>query len=567
MARSRREQLEQRLQTLKTERASWEPAWREITEQMVPYRAIWDSEHQRNRGDKKESKIINNTPVRALDTLAAGMMAGVTSPARQWFSLTTSDRELAEVQSVRVYLDRVQEVIESTLAKSNWYSSLSNGTYLDLGSIGTSAMFEEEGEPGEIKFTPLVIGQYYLDHNSDSIIDTCFREIHMTTRQMVQKFGLDKVSASVRDAHTQGNLNNSFRVVHAIFPNEEFQHGKIGVQGMRWASVWWESADDRHSFLRESGYDDFPILAPRWFVRPGDVYGRGPGWEIRGDCRSLQHKESRLLRMLDKLVDPPMRASANIKRASLLPGDVTHVPSDGTGTYEPVMDTAALARALSTMEVHIGRDERRIQEAMFVHLWQTLVNDQRKQRPTATEVEATRQEVMLMLGPLLENLDNDLLEPAIIRTFNILDKNDMLPLPPPEIQGTAVKVKFISIMHQMQQATGLAGIRTLIDETNQIASMRPDALDKLNVDVMVDELGRISGVRPDAVLSEDEVNEVRQARAEQEQQMQQMEQMQQGAGAVKDLSQADPQKLSEIADAISPVAAAQGGALGSVRQP
>lgn len=563
-----RERLNLRLEALRTERSTWLLTWVDIGENMIPYRIIIDSNNQRNRGEQKESKIINNTPVRALNTLAAGMMAGITSPARKWFSLTTVDRDIAEIQAVREYLDQVQEAIESALAQSNWYNALSNGTYVDLGSFATSAMFIEEKGFGEILFSALAVGQYLLDADHEGKVDTCFREITFSTRQMVQKFGLEKVSQAVRDAHQEGHMSRNFDVVHAVMPNEDYRRGKIGPVGMSFASLWWDRNDEtkEDNFLERKGYHEFPVLGSRWFVRPGDVYGRGPGWEIRGDCRALQHKEKRMLRMLDKIVDPPMRATKNVKRASLLPGDVTHIPDDGTGKFEPAIDTRTMAAALSVMETHIDRDEERINRAMFVHLWQSLVNDQRKQRPTATEVEFKRQEVMLMLGPLLENLDNDLLEPAIERVFSILDRQDVLPIPPPELQGRSIKIKFISIMHQMQQTTGLAGIRTLIDETAQLANLKAEALDKLNADVIVEEIGRISGVRPDAVLSEDEVNKLRKVRAEQEQQAQQGEAMLQGAKGLKDLSSADPQKLSEIAQAISPVAAAQGGGLGTVKQ-
>lgn len=556
---TKREQYESRLAALRQERATWEPAWRDITEQLVPYRAIWTAQ-DRGRGDKKESKIINNTPVRALGTLSAGMMAGVTSPARQWFSLTTVDEDLAEVDGVRDYLDQCQKRIAAKLQESNWYSSLANGTYLDLGSIGTSAMFEEEGAPGQVHFRPLPIGEYFLDIDHEGVVDTCFRELSMTVRQLVQKFGRDACSMQVRQAYDKGDYGVAFVVYHAIRPNDEYKQGRIGAPGMRFSSCWWESGSDKSQpFLREGGYEEFPVLAPRWFVRPGDVYGRGPGWEVRGDCRALQHKEKRLLSMLDKTVDPPMRASGNIKRASLLPGDVTHVPRGEQGTYEPAM--MINPAAMQALEHHIARDEQRIKEAMYVHLWQSLVDDERNQRPTATEVEAKRQEVMLMLGPLLENLNNGLLEPAVERTFNILDRADMLPMPPEELHGQQIKIKFISIMHQMQQATGLVGLRTLVQETANLGAVRPDALDKLDVDKIVDELGRITGVRPDAILSKDEVDAVRHARAKQEEAKQNGEAMLAATQGIKNVSGADPAQLSDLAGALSPAAAAQAGAL------
>ena len=54
-----------------------------------------------NKGDKRHRAILDNTGTRALRTLAGGMMAGMTSPARPWFRLTTANPELDEEQAVK----------------------------------------------------------------------------------------------------------------------------------------------------------------------------------------------------------------------------------------------------------------------------------------------------------------------------------------------------------------------------------------------------------------------------------------------------------------------------------
>src|SRR5207247_1467992 len=165
-------------------------------------------------------------------------------------------------------------------------------------------------------------------------------------------------------------------------------------------------------------------------------------------------------------------------------------------------------------------------------------------------------------GPLLENLDNGLLKPAIERAFAIHERYGMLPSPPEELQGQQVKVKFTSIMHQMQQQTGLLGIRTLVQESTALGQIRPDALDKLDPDKIMDELGRITGVPSDTILSEDEVQKTRQAKAVQEHAQQQGQAMLAATQGAKNLSSVEPDKLAQLAGMISPVAAAQGGALG-----
>lgn len=562
---SRRERYCQRLEALRAERANWDSTWRDIAAQLIPYRTVWDVT-QRNRGDRRDHELLNSRPTLSLKTLAAGMMAGITSPARDWFKLTTSNPDLAEIDAVKEYLDVCQRRIAAALHSSNFYKSLASGVYLDIASVGTAAMFEEEslGDSGLIRFRALPIGEYFLDVDDDGRVDTCFRELAMTVRQLVKKFGRDNVSQAAKSAYDRGNYQHTVTVVHAIQPHDEYDPNlTMEHNSKRWASCWWEVAhESKEQFLAESGYEEFPILAPRWSSLPSDAYGRGPGWDARGDCKELQHHEERLLNLIDLMAQPPMVARGQVKGASLRPGDITHVGQGQDHSYEPAV--VVPAGAITAVRERIQDVEARIGEVFFAHLWNMLLSDDRNQRPTATEVEARRQEVMLMLGPLLENMNDELLEPVIERTFAILDRNDQLPLPPEEFEGQEVKVEFISIMHQMQQATGLVSIRTLVNEVRAIAEIRPDVIDKLDADVIADELQRITGVPSDTVLSKDEVAKVRQARAEQEQAKQTGEAMLAATQGVRNLAGVDPTQLSELARAMSPVAAAQGGALGPV---
>lgn len=559
---SKRERLQARLAELKAERSNWEPVWKDLGEQFA-FPVITDPRSQRNRGEKRDSKILNSKPLRAARTLEAGMMAGITSPARDWYRLATFDERLEDVKPVRQWLDDCHAILSSALQRSNFYDALAGGLYPGMVRSGTGAMFHEELPGGEMTFRPLQVGEFWLDVNDKGRVDTCFREIAMTVRQIVAKFGLANVSPGVREAYSNNKLGMAFVVTHAVYPNSDYAEGAVGPDGMRWSSCWYDANDpDKAKFLHEGGYNEFPVHAPRWGAANSDAYGRGPGWECRGDCRMLQHHERRLMAMVDKIVDPPMRASGQIARTSLLPGDVTFVPSGQGGSFEPAVIIPPAA--VEVMRERIAEVEDRISQTMFEHLWNLLIADERNQRPTATEVEAKRQEVMLMLGPLLESLNNELLKPVIERAFAILDRNGLFPEPPDELDGQEVKIEFISIMHQMQQATGLVSVRTLVDEVAAIAQMRPDVLDKVEFDVVVDELARITGIRPDAILSQEEVERVRKVRAQQAMQQQQDQAALAATQGLKNLSGVNPTQLSDLAGALSPVAAAQGGALSGV---
>jgi hypothetical protein len=557
---SKRERLQSRLAELKAERQSWETVWRDLSEQLAPYLLQLDPKHQRNRGEKKDAKILNSRPVRACKTLEAGMMAGITSPARDWFGLVTGHQELDDAQLVRVWLDECRDIIAAELAASNFYRALAASVYPGMVRLGTGAMFLEE-IAGSLRFRPMPLGEYWLDVNADGVIDTCFRELAMTARQMAQQFGLKNCSQNVREAIKNKKPSTVFTVCHAVYPNNEYEPGRLGRHGMRFASCWWDPRDERKDkLLLEGGYEEFPVLAPRWSAMPSDAYGRGPGWDARGDCRMLQHLEHRLMQLVDKITNPPMKASGSVTRGSLLPGDITHVGANGQmGTFEPAIEIQP--QAVTALEGHIERTEIRISETFYEHLWNLLIQDERNQRPTATEVEAKRQEVMLQLGPLLESLNTELLEPVIERTFSILMRLGRFPEPPEELDGQEVKIEFISIMHQMQQATGLVSIRTLITEIMAIAQVSPDVIDKVDADVIADDLAKITGVNPRAIRSDKAVAKVRKVRAEQEMQKQATEQALAVTQGISNVSGADPNQLTQLAQTLSPVAAAQGGAL------
>ena len=551
----------QRWARLKHERQTWEPDVRDIAQNMSPYRIVENrqSKLDRNRGHHKNDRIINSTPVEALRILAAGMMAGITSPARKWFDFTVTDSQLADKPAVRAYLDQVQRIVSDMLQASNWYDALASSIYPDLGSIATAAMFHDETNEGGIHFNDMTWGEYWLDHNHEKKVDVAFHEQPLTVRQIVKDFGLENVSGKVRIDWNANRLNNTYRVLHAVIPNDEVDTTKAGPEGMRWRSYWWEIHNpNKTQFLRVSGYNEFPVLAPRWSSRGVDVYGRGPGWTIRGDCLALQHRETRLAQMIDKTSTPPMFLSGKATKLSMLPGAVTQVPAREKADAKPLVDI--LPGSLEQVRLDIATKEATIKAIMFVNLFQAAINDQKAGRATATEVEAISREVMIQLGPLLQALNTELLEPAINRTFAIADRNGRLPIPPEELQGTEAKVSFISILHQAQQATGAAGLRSLLAETAAATAIDPTVVDKINTDAVVDSFGRMFGVDAGVIRSDEEVEEIRQGRAAAQAAQQQQEQVAGLASAAKDVSQVDVGNVGEVLDAISPVAGAQAAA-------
>ncbi len=562
----RRKRYDGRHGQLKNKRRRWESTWLDIGDKMLPYRLSFNPA-KRNSGDRNDKAIINSTPYECVDACAAGIHSGITNPTRDWWSLAVEPAEIGELHQVRMWLESVQRICDAILLQSNWYQVLADGVWPEGCTICTAAVFMEESEeqPGGVHFHSLPVGSYWLDRNHEGVVDTCYRELEYDVRQVVEQFGYGACSDQTKRSYDAGDWTVPVRVIHAVQPNDDYREGQFAGRWKRYSSCWWEAGSPGESFLRESGYDEFPVLVFTWSLLDGDVYGRGPGWKARGDCGSLQHKEKKNDGMFDKTVDPPMKKSDASTKGTLLPGDTTYVSKDGGEVFEPSMRIEP--QAMDRADQHIARIERRIQRKFFVHVWQSMqvaAASGSVQPKSATEVEQIRREAMLMMGPLLQSVD-PFLATMIKRLLAMTERMDMLPLRPPELLGADVKVKFISVLHQAQQSTAIGGLRTLVGETAALAGAgREDALDKLNVDVIVDEYARITGVRPDVVLSEEEVAKVRAQRAKMQEAQQTGDALSQAAKGMADISKADPAKLQSIAKHLPPAVAGLAGASGNV---
>lgn len=532
------ERYRKRLSMLISERSTWLYHWQELNDYIFPRRFRY-LQFDRNRGWKKNDKIINNKPTVAVRTLAAGMMAGITSPARPWFRLL-APVEVRDDQDVKGWLTAVEKITREELLKSNVYNVI-HGLYVTLGTFGSPAMYIEETETEEEGFRAYLwpIGQYCLATSSKGKVDTIYRQFSMTVAQLVEEFGYEACSTTVRNMYDQGTYDTWIRIVHVIEPNRQRDAGKKNAKNKPFRSAWFEEEGNEQKFLRESGYDEFPVMAPRWDVTGEDVYGSCPGMEMLGDCKALQLLERRKAQAVDKVVNPPMRGPMSLKaqRISLLPGDITYVPDTVAGQkFEPAMEVRP--EAVRTAEDSIYRHEYRIDKTCFVDLFLTmLASDQApnggKQPITATEVNERHEEKMLQLGPVLERIHNELLSPMLNRIIQILFRKGKLPPLPPALNEARIRVEYISIMAQAQKLIGTAGIERFSSFTGSLSAVKPEILDLIDYDKMIREYAEMLGIPADMLLKDKVVEQLRAQRAAQAQAQQQLSQMQQGAEAAK----------------------------------
>ena len=466
----------------------------------------------RNKGWKRHNNIYDNTGTRALEILAAGLMGGLTSPARPWFRLGVQDTDLMQYAPVKMWLSQVTSLMLDIFQKSNTYRTL-HSMYRELGAFGTAASIVGEDFNTVIHHFPLTIGEYCIAQDWQGKVVTLYREFEKTVGEVVAEFGIENVSMNVKQKWDAGLLDQWVTIIHAIEPRADRNPALVTADHMPWASIYVEKAGDPLKLLRVSGFKRFNVLAPRWDVSGGDVYGNSPGMEALGDIKQLQQEQLRKSQGIDYMTNPPLQVPTQLKNRDVdrLPGGLTF--RDTTGGNDKIESMFNVQLDLQHLSADIQDVRGRIRASFFADMFLMLQNDSQDTRKTATEVAELHEEKMLMLGPVLERLHNELLTPLVDITFDKMMAAGIVPPPPPELQGQELNVELISILAQAQRAIATNGVDRFVGAMIQIAEVKPEVVDKFDVDAWADQYSDMLGVNPELIVPDDKVAQIRAARA------------------------------------------------------
>lgn len=543
---------------LQAEAATFRAHWQELNDYILPRRGRFYVTDV-NKGDKRNGKIIDSTATAAARTLAAGMMAGVTSPARPWFRLQTGNADLDSQSDVQDWLHEVQTRMSAIFLRSNLYNKLPI-LYGDMGVFGTAAMALLEDDESVIRCYDFPVGTYVVGNDHKMRARVFLRLFRLTVQQIVERWGLihpttgqpnfadgrpTTISFTVQNLWRSGNRNAWIDVVHVIQPNYAYDGQKIDAKYKRFEQIYYEIAAPNqpvdpamYGLLEHTGFDEFPVLCARWEVNSEDVYATNcPGMTALGDIKQLQTAEKRLAQAIEKMINPPMIGPAALRTAktSLLPGDVTYLDvREGMQGFRPVHEVN-FGMAIAPLDNKNQQIRLRIQRAFYEDLFLMLAQSDRREI-TAREVDERHEEKLLALGPMLEQLNQDVLDPIIDRTFAIMARKGLLPTAPDALRGMPLHVTYVSIMAQAQKQIGLAAIERYAGFVSQVAQVDQSILDNLDVDELARQYGEANGVPPKIIRDMAAVAQIRQQKQQAAAQQQAAANIPGLAGAAKDMA-------------------------------
>lgn len=500
-----------RAEELRGLRTPWEAQWSELARFIEPSRLRLNL---KDEGAVNRSAIIDETGTFSWRILQSGMHSGITSPARPWFRLGTLDPDLREYAPVKVYLSTTERLMREAFQASNIYNSFHTG-YGDQGLFGQSLGILSGSDSKSIRLHQLMHGTFWLARDGEGRVTTMYRRFRWSVERIVRRFGLERVSQQVRTAYDSGRYDDRFDIWHAIEPRLNRDPRRLDKANKPFLSNYWEdSSREGAALLEESGFDRNPLIGPAWELAPDDHYATSPGMIALSSVKMLQTEQKRKLEGIDKKVRPPMTGPTSMRNnpASLLPGAITYVDTvQGGATFRPAMEVTL---QLGELREDIRDVQERVRQSFYADLFLMLSQMEGVQPRNQFEIAERKEEKLLALGPVLENIYNGQLEPVIDAAYQTLNEEGRLPPPPPELQGQELKIEYISMLAQAQRAVATGSIERGLTFAGQLAAVKPDVLDKIDADQAVDEYFDMLGVPPAIVVPDEDVAKIRAARAE-----------------------------------------------------
>ncbi len=504
--------LKNNLSRLMEKRSNWEVHWQEVADYMLPRKA--DITLERPKGDKRNTLIFDGTAIHSLELLASSLHGMLTSSVNRWFGLRFKETNVNQNDEAREWLEDVTDKMYLAISRSNFQQEVFE-TYFDLIGFGTSCLQIEEDKDDIIRFSSRHIKEIYISEDAKGLVNCIYRRFKMTAKATVEKFGLENLSSKVQNTFKKSQFED-IDLCHVVKPRDMYNPRKEDKQNMPYVSCYFEY--DSGHIISEGGFREFPYVVPRYLKASNEIYGRSPAMSALSDVKVLNKMVEIGMKAAAKQVDPPMIVpdDSMLMPIRMAPGSINYYRSGSRDKIEFLNIGANNPLGLN-ME-----DQRRQAISQIFHVDQLLITENRNM--TATEVVQRNQEKMRILGPVLGRLQSELLQPMIIRIFNIMLRNGLFPEAPEILLNQEVEVEYVSPMALAQRGEELNSIVKGLELFGNISQLAPQTLDYIDPPGLIKNLIKILGLPATMIRSDEEVQQLAEEKAEAQQQQAEMQQ-------------------------------------------
>lgn len=491
-----------------------------------------------NKPHVKSKKILDSTTFIAVRNFSSGMMTGATSPTRRWFKTGIMNRDNKKNKmsyAAKLWCSNQAELTRKILYASNFYQLLPE-VYEQLGVFLFSCMAMEKDYENVVNFKVLPIGSYYYSKDSRGVVDTVCRNYMESAKNLVERYGLENCSDAIQQVY-KFRPNDMFEIVHFVEPNREYKEGSPISAQKKFISVTYEVGNGTTSFLKKAGFDKFPYVVFEASCNGEDAYpSKGCGIYALPDAKQLMSMIKELGKAVKKMVSPAYQGSASLKnkRLSDNPGFFNEDGDNGAG-IRPIHEVNPQVLELKNI---IAELRENIKSIFYNDLFAMILNTAERGR-TATEVNELKEEKLVLLSPLLEQIHTALKQILDWLFYTEMDAG-ILPEIPQELEGEEIEIEFISTLAQAMKAQNISSMERFITFTaNMAQAVDPVLIKKIKGEKMIDDYADFANIDPNQIAPNEELEALRQQQAEKQAQAEQMQQLQAGSEMIKNIGGSD----------------------------
>lgn len=506
-----------RLSTLQAARQPHEQVWKECFDFSFPVRGGGFNDEVVNSSSiqRKKSRLFDTTLTDAARTQASAIISGLTPANSRWFGLDVDGSEDED----RRWLDNAADTIWKNIHAANFDSAAYEGN-LDLMAAGWFALYiDSDREKGGYNFQLWPLSSVFCDSTrADGRIDIVYRCYKLTAEQVVNEFGED-VPEDIRK-QAEREPSSELNIIHAIYPR---QGGKKGGQAKNLPIASVHVLEASKKILRESGYNEMPVVVPRWMQIPQSVYAVGPVSDALPDAKTLNEIKRMELANADLAISGMWIAEDDgvLNPRTITVGPRKVIVANSVDSLKPLQSG-------SDFNVSFTKCDQ-LQASIRKIMLADQLQPQDGPAMTATEVNMRQQLIRQLLGPIYGRMQAEYLQPLVDRCFGIAVRAEILGEIPETLEGKFVNIKYTSPLARSQKFEEVTAISNFVQMTMQSAQVSQEVLDNIDFDKAARFTGEALGVPSEIIRTVEDIMELRQQRAEQQQAAQEQAMQQQVA--------------------------------------
>ena len=481
---------------------------------------------RRNNGDISQVTAKTDDTLQSCLPLHAAVMNSLLTPAAyRWHSMVFPDDEMQKnyghelaYQNDFIYKKRYSSLSNFTCAMNTIY--MSNALYgwyvLELS---------KDIKHKQVCYRALPIGEFVIDQNERGFVDTFYRTVKFTYRNLRQRFP-KYIPKKVREQTYQDNpyawLDESMELLHVVEPSLK----KAG----KFDSVYIDMTSREIIQQTEESYCKYIAGRAATFSNTNDPYGFSPVMSILPSVKNLNAVAFDLI-----------KATHHASRLDLLAGDdiinprnyqdVTSIINGGMDSEGRPQVSVLAQRDMPTLEYMVQGWQKKIKDTLFVDMFISMQDTQSR---SATDAMLKANERANIVAPMGDRVARELLQPMIELELAMYAEMNALPEFSAELKG---QVFDIVLDNPMLRGQRLDSANALLNMGNTLAQIQQMDTE-FNIDRAKNYLASAYNIPQSVLNTEDEKAQIVAEKQQQAEQQMVMENANKIGSGIKNISDA-----------------------------